>query len=146
MYALFSPSRSAARLAARSSKIASAAFAALEALESRSLLSDGDVLHTEVTNIQDNSDTGGAIVRVADQKLLQVGLSFDAGFNQVTSALVSGGTAVLHNYTRAIEIAPSVWRRPVTLVRSMGIGGKPSLARSAFTPAWMTSIFTGLSG
>jgi hypothetical protein len=46
----------------------------------------------------------------------------------------------------AIETAPSTCLRPVTVVRSSGIAGKPSLVRSAFTPAWMTSIFTGLSG
>ena len=26
---------------------------------------------------------------------------------------------------RAMEITPSVWRSPVTLVRSIGMGGKP---------------------
>ena len=47
---------------------------------------------------------------------------------------------------RAIDTAPSLCASPVTDVRSSGIAGKPSLVRSAFTPAWMTSIFTGLSG
>ena len=36
---------------------------------------------------------------------------------------------------RAIEIAPSLCRRPVTLVRSSAIGGKPDFALSGFTPA-----------
>lgn len=39
-----------------------------------------------------------------DRILCSTPMGFDAGFNQVTSTLFSGGTAVLHNYTRAIEV------------------------------------------
>src|SRR5258706_12188609 len=85
MYALSSLSRSAARLSSRSSKLANAAAAVLEPLERRSLLSAGDLLSTTLTNVHDHSDTGGAVVRIADQKLLQVGLSFDASFNTIFS-------------------------------------------------------------
>ncbi|MGD0309797.1 MAG: hypothetical protein ABSC02_10945 [Acidobacteriota bacterium] len=46
----------------------------------------------------------------------------------------------------AIEIVPSLWRSPVTEVRSSGMGGNPSLPRSALMLAWMTSIFTLLFG
>ena len=52
----------------------------------------------------------------------------------------------LSGMPRAIEIAPSLCRMPVLLVRSSVIAGKPSLARSGFTPAWITSILTVLSG
>src|SRR5215208_5812525 len=61
-----------------SSKLAKAAAAVIEPLEGRALLSAGSVLHTEFTDLAGHSDTGGAVVRLADQKLLQVGLSFDA--------------------------------------------------------------------
>ncbi len=47
---------------------------------------------------------------------------------------------------RAIEMAPSTCLSPVTLVRSSAIGGKPALALSACTPAWITSILMVLSG
>jgi hypothetical protein len=47
---------------------------------------------------------------------------------------------------RAIDTTPSLWSRPVTFVRSRGMAGKPLLAWSGLTPAWITSIFTGLSG
>ena len=47
---------------------------------------------------------------------------------------------------RAIDTAPSVCLRPVTLVRSSGIAGKPSLVLSALTPAWITSILISLCG
>jgi len=40
-----------------------------------------------------------------DRVLCAIPLSFDAGINQVMSTLVCGGTAVLHNYTRAVELA-----------------------------------------
>lgn len=38
-----------------------------------------------------------------DRVLCAIPLGFDAGFNQVTSTLYSGGMVVLHNYTRPIE-------------------------------------------
>src|SRR5215208_7794729 len=68
-----------------SSKLAKAAAAVIEPLEGRALLSAGSVLHTEFTDLAGHSDTGGAVVRLADQKLLQVGLSLDASFRSVFS-------------------------------------------------------------
>ena len=44
--------------------------------------------------------------------------------------------------SRAMETTPSLWRRPVTPVRSRAMGGNPSLSRAGLTPAWMTSILT----
>jgi hypothetical protein len=38
-------------------------------------------------------------------------------------------------WVRAIDTHPSVCFRPVVLVRSSGIGGKPSLPRRGFTSA-----------
>ena len=52
----------------------------------------------------------------------------------------------LSGMPRAIEITPSLCSSPVTLVRSSAIGGKPDFALSGLTPAWITSIFTVLSG
>ena len=45
---------------------------------------------------------------------------------------------------RAMEMAPSTWRSPVSRVRSNGMGGKSRSSRVA--PPWITSIFTGLWG
>src|SRR5439155_4122516 len=85
MYALSSRSRGAAGLSSRSSQLANAAAAVIKPLERRALLSAGDVLSTAITDVQNHSDSGGAVVRLADQKLLQVGLSFDASLTTVFS-------------------------------------------------------------
>src|SRR3989440_9130487 len=85
MYALSSRSRGAAGLSLRSSKLAKAAAAVIEPLERRALLSAGDVLSTAITDVGGRTDMGGAVVRVADQKLLQVGLSYDQSFNPIFS-------------------------------------------------------------
>ena len=41
---------------------------------------------------------------------------------------------------RAMDTTPSLCSRPVTLVRSSGIAGKPSRRRSGLIPAWMISM------
>ena len=46
---------------------------------------------------------------------------------------------------RAIEIVPATCVRPVTLVRSSGIGAKPSRRRAGLMPAWTMAI-AGRSG
>src|SRR5947209_14781473 len=85
MYALSSRSRTAAAFSSGSSKLARAAAAVLEPLERRSLLSAGGVLSTAFTDVANRSDTGGAVFRLPDQKLLQAGLSFDDNFTSVFS-------------------------------------------------------------
>jgi uncharacterized delta-60 repeat protein len=77
--------RSALAVSLRSSRLAKAAAAVIESLERRSLLSAGDVLSTAFTDVSGHSDTGGAVVRLSDQKLLQVGLSYDEDFKTVFS-------------------------------------------------------------
>ena len=52
----------------------------------------------------------------------------------------------LSGVVRAIDTTPSLCRIPVAVVRSNATGGNPFLARSGLTPAWITSIFTVLSG
>ena len=43
--------------------------------------------------------------------------------------------SALSGCPRAIEMAPSTWRSPVTEVRSMGMGSNPRSANSSFTLA-----------
>lgn len=43
-------------------------------------------------------------MRPEDRILCATPMGFDAGFNQVTSTLFVGATAVLHNYTRPLEV------------------------------------------
>src|SRR5688572_5624936 len=74
MHAMSARKGPAANVSA-SYKLSSAAAAVIEPLERRTLLSAGAVLHTEITDVGGRSDTGGAVVRLADQKLLQIGFS-----------------------------------------------------------------------
>jgi uncharacterized delta-60 repeat protein len=70
----------------RSSKVvAEASAAVVESLEGRALLSAGAVL-TEAFTDFGSIDNGGAIFRLPDQKLLQVGLSFNAPGNEIALA------------------------------------------------------------
>jgi uncharacterized delta-60 repeat protein len=85
MHAMSARKGSPARVSLPVSKLQRAVAAVIEPLECRALLSAGTVLGTAFTDFSKNSDTGGAVVRVDDQKLLQVGLSYDAKFTPVFS-------------------------------------------------------------
>lgn len=57
-----------------------------------------------------------------DRLLCALPLSFDAGFNQAMTALFSGGTAVLYNYMRAVDLV-----RQCAAARITGLTGVPPL-------------------
>ena len=70
----------------------------------------------------------------ADRVLCAIPLGFDAGFNQVTSTLYSGGVAVLHNYMRPIEAVRCCERHEVT-----GTTGVPPFWIDVTTVEWPDS-------
>ena len=73
-------------------------------------------------------------IACSDRLLCALPLSFDAGFNQAMTALVSGGTAVLYNYMRAVDLV-----RHCDVMEITGMTGVPPLWIDLSTVAWPES-------
>jgi acyl-CoA ligase (AMP-forming) (exosortase A-associated) len=70
--------------------------------------------------------------RADDRLLAALPLSFDAGLSQVTTALISGGTAVLHEYVFAADVARAIVEHRIT-----GLTAVPSLWSALTRLEWV---------